>query len=63
MVPRELESELREWIARGTGSGKEAGGALRDDLLAIGRGCAALPTLDIRSADEILGYDRNGLPE
>lgn len=31
-------------------------------LMAIGARCAALPDLDARSADDILGYDRNGLP-
>jgi antitoxin VapB len=30
-----------------------------DDIL---RRVAALPTLDSRTADEILGYDENGLP-
>ena len=34
---------------------------LRDELLEIGRRCAALPVLDNRSADEILGYDDQGL--
>lgn len=28
----------------------------------VGRRVAALPVLDERSADEILGYDENGLP-
>jgi len=36
-------------------------GRLRDDLLEIGRRCAALPVLDRRSADEILGYDNRGV--
>lgn len=31
-------------------------------LQAITHRCAALPDLDLRSADEILGYDENGLP-
>jgi antitoxin VapB len=31
-------------------------------LLAIGRRCAALPDLDLRTAEEILGYDEIGLP-
>ena len=31
-------------------------------LLAIGRRCAALPDLDTRSPEEILGYDEIGLP-
>ena len=33
-----------------------------DRLLEIARRYAALPTLDERSADEILGYDETGLP-
>jgi len=36
--------------------------SLADDLDAIGRECAALPVLDRRAPDEILGYDRDGLP-
>ncbi len=36
--------------------------SLPDELLAIGAHCAALPDLDLRSADEILGYDDHGLP-
>jgi antitoxin VapB len=35
---------------------------LADELDAIARDCAALPVLDYRSSDEILGYDENGLP-
>ena len=35
---------------------------LAERLMAIGRRCAALPVLDDRSPDEILGYDENGLP-
>ena len=35
--------------------------SLRDDLREIGRRCAALPTIDERSADEILGYDEHGV--
>lgn len=31
-------------------------------LLAIGRECAALPVLDDRTPEEILGYDSVGLP-
>ena len=34
---------------------------LANRFLAIGNQCAALPTLDNRSGDEIL-YDENGLP-
>ena len=32
------------------------------ELMAIGAHCAALPDLDRRTPDEILGYDENGLP-
>jgi antitoxin VapB len=31
-------------------------------ILDIGRRCAALPVIDNRSADEILGYGEDGLP-
>ena len=34
-----------------------------EDIMEIGRHCAALPLLDGRSADEIIGYDENGLPQ
>jgi antitoxin VapB len=30
--------------------------------LEIARRCAALPDLDTRTANEILGYDQNGVP-
>jgi antitoxin VapB len=39
-----------------------AAGTLAAELLAIGRRCSALPDLDPRTADEILGYDKQGLP-
>ncbi len=31
-------------------------------MMEISRRCAALPELDPRSADEIIGYDENGIP-
>jgi antitoxin VapB len=36
--------------------------SLADEIQFIGRRCAALPVVDARSADEILGYDDAGLP-
>ena len=36
--------------------------SFREELLAIGDRCAALPDLDTRSPDEILGYDEHGVP-
>jgi antitoxin VapB len=41
---------------------RPAGRSLKDELLEIGRRCAALPDLDTRSAEEIIGYGENGLP-
>jgi antitoxin VapB len=40
----------------------QARGSLAAEILDIGRRCASLPDLDRRTADEILGYDENGLP-
>ena len=36
--------------------------SVAEQILEIGRRCAALPDQDSRSADEILGYDEHGLP-
>lgn len=36
--------------------------SLADELEEIADSCARLPVLDTRSADDILGYDENGLP-
>jgi antitoxin VapB len=41
---------------------RHAGRNLAEELMEIGRHCASLPDFDTRSADEILGYDENGLP-
>jgi antitoxin VapB len=40
----------------------KSGRRLADELLAIGARCSALPDLDTRSAEDILGYDEHGLP-
>ena len=34
---------------------------LAEDLMQIGRDCANLPDLDVRSAEEILGYNERGI--
>jgi len=36
--------------------------SLADELDTIGKECAALPLLDPRLPDEIVGYDEHGLP-
>ena len=41
---------------------QQAGPSLADELNEIGRRGAKLPVRDERSADEILGYDEDGLP-
>jgi len=43
---------------KNTGSQELAG-----ELLALGKRCAALPLLDKRPGEQILGYNAQGLPE
>lgn len=40
--------------------GRRSAPDLVETLMAISRRCSALPDLDTRSADEILGYDEKG---
>ncbi len=49
---------LREQLRRV--EGRTAAPALAAELLEIGKRCAALPDLDQRSAEEILGYNEFG---
>ena len=51
---------LREQLKRE--EGRQRLPRLKEQLLEIGARCAALPDLDRRSADEIIGYDEEGLP-
>ena len=51
---------LRDQLARVRR--ERSGVGLADRLVAIGRECAALPVLDDRTPEEILGYDEHGLP-
>ncbi len=53
---RALEERLRR-----TGSSARKA-ALLEDLEAIQRRWNALPVLDNRTPDEIIGYDENGIP-
>jgi antitoxin VapB len=41
---------------------QRAGRSLAAEINEIGRRCAALPDVDARTAEEILGYDEHGLP-
>ena len=56
---RVVVRSLRESLER-IANGKSR--SLADELDEIGKRCAALPDLDTRTPDEILGYDENGLP-
>ncbi len=51
---------LREQLVRETGRSSVSG--FRDDLRAISDRCAALPDVDLRSPEEIIGFDEHGLP-
>ena len=53
-----VKEALREKLERE----QDRRGSLAQRLLDIGAGCAALPVLDPRSPDEILGFDEHGLP-
>lgn len=60
--PEAMARALRERLAREQARQASKHG-LAEELLRIGRECAALPVLDDRPADVILGDDRNGLPD
>lgn len=51
---------LEERLARLQTAGEKA--ALIRKIKVIARRCSSRPTLDTRSADEIIGYDEIGLP-
>lgn len=46
----------RERLKRGTRRG------IADRLRKLGKSCAALPDVDLRSPDAIIGYDELGVP-
>jgi len=50
---------LRERLERLAGRRRRS---LADELDDIARRCASLPELDSRPADEIIGYDEEGVP-
>jgi antitoxin VapB len=55
-----VTTALRDRLARLRA--ERSGRSLADELDEIALHCAALPVLDDRSPDDILGYDRDGLP-
>ena len=52
-----LEDRLEQLKAR------RAAATLTEEILRISQRCSALPELDERSPDEILGYDSRGVPK
>ena len=60
-ITQAVITALRERLAREQRNA-QAAEDLVEDVMEIGRHCAALPLLDERSPDEILGYDEQGLP-
>jgi antitoxin VapB len=51
---------LRERLQRQRGRNRAS--RLRDELKRIRKRCAALPVLDHRAPEDIVGYDETGLP-
>ena len=51
---------LRERLQRE--EGRSSLPSLKEELLAISERCAALPDHDIRTPDEIIGYNEHGIP-
>ncbi len=61
-ITQTVITALRERLAREQRK-DEAVKNLVEKIMDIGRHCAALPLLDARSSDEIIGYDEHGLPQ
>lgn len=55
-----VEIAVRERLERVQGVSRRD--RVFEDLNEISRRCAALPVLDDRPADELVGYDEDGLP-
>ena len=53
-----LRERLAHELAR-----RQRTATIKQELLRIGRECAALPVLDPRPADDFLGYDVAGMPQ
>ena len=61
-ITQAVITALRERLVREQRK-DEAIDSLVDEVMDIGRHCAALPLLDARPPDEIIGYDEHGLPQ
>jgi antitoxin VapB len=56
-----VRTALAERLARERLRRGRSGKTLAEELDEIALRCAALPDLDTRTADEIIGYDENGM--
>jgi antitoxin VapB len=59
-ITQAIRTALEERLQRL--SGRRIAGNLHEEISRIGSRCAALPDLDSRSPDDILGYDPDGAP-
>jgi antitoxin VapB len=59
-ITEAIRASLEERLLRL--NGRRVAGDLSREILRIGSRCAALPDLDSRGPDEILGYDADGSP-
>jgi len=59
-ITEAIIGSLKESLARE--AARPCPRSLAEDLLEIGRHCAALPDLDTRSPEEIIGFDEHGIP-
>ncbi len=58
-ITQEIIAALEDRLERLRGRSSSADTA--DEILKISARCSSLPDLDRRTADEILGYDENGV--
>ena len=61
-VGRILRRSLKLFESGCNGSAARTKRRMADDLDEIALHCSTLPVLDRRSAEDIMGYDENGLP-
>ena len=59
---KEKAKELARQVVAETGKGLRSAPDLAETLMEISRRCSSLPDLDTRSAEEILGYEKEPVP-
>lgn len=59
-ITEAVATAVRERLDRVRGN--HAGRGIADSIAQIAERCSALPVIDDRTPDEILGYDTHGLP-